>query len=95
MVVALYDRYDVALPKTIEEWKEELKGFIESYSFPCIGAWDGFHVHVATRLKNNYSFNHNMGLVGYNKRFLHINCNAPRSTHDATLLCLTKLFSEM
>ena len=20
-------------------------------SFPCIGVWDGFHVHVATRLK--------------------------------------------
>ena len=50
MVVALYDHY-VALPKTIEEWKEELKGFIENYTFPFIGAWDGFHVDVATHLK--------------------------------------------
>ena len=38
MVVALYNRY-VALPKTIEKWKEELKEFIENYSFPCIGAY--------------------------------------------------------
>ena len=50
MVVVLCDRY-VALPKTIEKWKEELKGFTENYSLPCIGAWDVFHVHVATRLK--------------------------------------------
>ena len=50
MVVALYDRY-VPLPETIEEWKKELKGFIESYTFPYIGAWDGCHVDVATRLK--------------------------------------------
>ena len=50
MVVALYNRY-VALPKLIEEWKEESKGFIENYSFPCIGACDGFHVHVAILLK--------------------------------------------
>ena len=72
MVVALYDRY-VALPKIIKELNDELKGFIENYSHPCIDAWDGFHVHVATRLKNHYSFKHkytisNMCLVGYNKR---------------------------
>ena len=35
MVVALYDWY-VALPKTIEEWKEELKGIMENNSFPYI-----------------------------------------------------------
>ena len=69
MVVALYDRY-VALPKIIKEINDELKGFIENYSHPCIDAWDGFHVHLATRLKNHYSFKHkytisNMCLVGY------------------------------
>ena len=99
MVVDLYNRC-VALSKTIEERKEELKGFIENYSFPCIGAWSGFHVHVATGLRNHYSFKYkytisNMGLVRYNKRFLHVTCNAPGSTHDARLLRLTKVFSEI
>ena len=90
MIVALYDRY-VALPKTIEKSKEELKEFLDNYTMlPCIGSWDGFHVHVSTRLKNHYSFKHkytisSMGLVGYNKRFLHVTCNAPGSTHDARL----------
>ena len=41
----------VVLPETEDEWKVELKAFIENYAFPCIGAWDGFHVHVATLLK--------------------------------------------
>ena len=99
MVVALYNRY-VALPKIIEEWKEELKGFIENYSSSCISAWDGSHKHVATCLKNHYSFTHkytisNMGLVGCNKRFLHVTCNVPGSIHDTRLLCLTNVFSEM
>ena len=97
--VASYDRY-VALPKTIEEWKEELEGFIKNYSFPCLGAWDGFLVHVTTFLKNHYSLKDeytisNMGLVRYKKRFLHVTCNAPGSTHDARLLRLTKAFSEI
>ena len=99
MIVALYDHY-VALPKTIEERKEELKGFIENYIFPFIGAWDGFHVDVATPLKNHYSFKHkytisNMGLVGYSKRFLNVTCSAPDGTHDARLLLLTNVFSEI
>ena len=36
-----------------------------------------------------------MGLVGYNKRFLNLTCNAPGSTHDARLLRLTKLFDDI
>ena len=24
------------------EWESEVKGFIENYEFPCVGAWDGF-----------------------------------------------------
>ena len=62
--------------------------------------WDGFHVHEATRLKIHYSCKHNytvsnIGLVGYNKRFFHVTCNAPGSTRDARLLRLTKVFSEI
>ena len=76
MVVVSHERY-FAFPKTIEEWKEELKGFTENYSFTCIYALDGFHVHVAIRLLNHHSFKHkytisNMGLVVYYKRFLHV-----------------------
>ena len=90
----------VVLPQTEDEWKVELKAFIENYAFPCIGAWDGFHVHVATRLKNHYSFKHkytitNMGLVGCNKRFLNLTCNAPGSTHDSRLLRRSKVFKDI
>ena len=39
------------MPRTDDEWEEELRGFIENYGFPCVGAWDGFHVYVSTHLK--------------------------------------------
>lgn len=99
MVTTLYDEF-VFMPQTEDEWKNEIKGFIENYAFPCIGAWDGFHVSVATRLKNYYSFKHkytvtNMGLVGYDKRFLQLTCNAPGSTHDARLLRRSKLYQDI
>ena len=45
MVVSLYDRY-VRLPTTDEEWQNEIRGFLENYEFPCVGAWDGFHVYI-------------------------------------------------
>ena len=51
----LYDKY-VYMPKTDEEWIKEYKGFIKNYEIPCVGAWEGFHVYVSTRLKNYYSF---------------------------------------
>ena len=99
LVAELYDRF-VVMPKTNDEWKSELKGFIENHSFPCIGAWDGFHVQVASNLKNHSSFKHkytlsNMGLVGHNKRFLNLTCNAPGSTHDSRLLRVSKLFADI
>ena len=53
----MYDRF-VVLPSTEDEWKDEAKGFIENYMFPCVAAWDGFHIHVLTRLKNHYSYKH-------------------------------------
>ena len=68
--------------------------------FPCVGAWDGFHVHVLTRLKNHYSFKHkytitNMGFVGHNKRFLDLTCNAPGSTHDSRLLKRSRIYRDI
>ena len=87
----------VKIPNTKEERRQEASGFIENYGFPCIGAWDGFHVYVSTKLKNFYSFKKrytisNMGLIGHNKRFLAATVNAPGSTHDARLLKSTEVF---
>ena len=86
----------VKMPNTEEEWRQEAIGFIENYGFPCIGAWDGFHVSVSTKLKNFYSFKKrytisNMGLIGHNKLFLAATVNAPGSTHDARLLQSSKV----
>lgn len=99
LVYCLYDEF-VGLPSSEDEWVNECKSFIENYEFPCIGAWDGFHVHVASHLKNYFSFKNkytvtSMGLVGYNKRFLHLTTGAPGSTHDARLLRHTSLFRDI
>lgn len=53
-----------------------------------LGLWDGFLVYIGSKLKNFYNFKHrhsvsNMGLVGYNKRFLDLTVGVPDSTHDA------------
>ena len=69
-----YDRY-VRLPTTNEEWQNEIRGFLENYEFPCVGAWDGFHVYSNSQLKNYFNFKKrysmtNLGLIGYNKRSL-------------------------
>ena len=77
----------VKMPNTEEKWRQEAIGFIENYGFPCIGAWDGFHVYVSTK----YTIS-NMGLIGHNKRFLAATVNAPGSTHDACLLKSTEVF---
>jgi len=74
LVSTLYDRF-VYLPNNRAEWKHELEIFLEDWEFPCIGAWDGFHVFVSTKLKNYFSFKKrypvsNMGLIAFNKRFL-------------------------
>ena len=81
MAVSLYDRY-VRLPTTDEEWQNEIRGFLENYDFPCVGAWDGFHVYINSHLKNYFSFKKrhsmtNLGLIGYNKRFLYTAVGAP------------------
>ena len=99
LVVHMYKDY-VKMPQDESEWISELKGFIENYEFPCIGAWDGFHVYIRSKLKIFYNFKHrysvsNMGLVGYNKRFLDLTVGAPGSTHDARFLRNTGLFKRI
>ena len=96
MVLTLYGEF-VCLPRSEEDCGNEWKGFIEKYAFPCAGAWDGFHVHVACRLKNYFSFKNkytitSMGLIAHNKRFLHLTTGASGSTHNTQLLRYSTLF---
>ena len=98
LVANLFDKY-VKMSLTEQEWINQIKGFIENYEFPCIGAWDGFDVYVCSKLKNHYNFKQrysisNMGLVGYNKRFLNLTVGAPGSKHDARFLRNTGLFKQ-
>jgi hypothetical protein len=86
--------------RTAEEWSHELKGFIENGEFPCVGAWDGFHVYVSTTLKICYSFKKrysvsNMGFIGYNKRFMYAGVGAPGSTRDSRLLQNCDVYSKI
>jgi hypothetical protein len=87
IVERLYDKY-VHLPRNLDEWSQELRAFIENWEFPCVGAWDGFHIYINTKLKNFYSFKKrysvtNMGFIGQNKRFMWAAVGAPGSTHDS------------
>ena len=86
----MYDTFTV-LPKNQAEWETELKNFIENYEFLFVGAWDGFHVCVCSKLNLHFSFKKrytvsNLGLVGYNKRILYAVVGAPGSTYDARML---------
>ena len=88
MVVASYNQY-VTLPKTDEEWGSEMKVFIETYEFSCVGAWDGFHSYMSSKLKSFYSFKRrhsmsNLRLVGYNKSLLYCSVDTLGSTHDSS-----------
>ena len=97
LVRKLYNQY-VRLPETEAEWGAEVKGFLENYEFPCVGAWGGFHVYVNSNPKNYFSFKKrysmtNLGLVGFNKRFLYAAVGAPGSTHDARLLKESSIYT--
>ena len=99
LVCKLYDRY-VYLPRNIDEWINELESFLEDWEFPCVGAWDGFHVYISTKLKNYFSFKKrysvsSMGFIGSNKRFLWAAVGAPGSTHDSRLLRSCPLYNEI
>ena len=91
-----YDDF-VVLPSNEDEWKAELNGFLEDWGFPCIGAFDGFHVYTS---RNFYNFKKpnsvtNMGFVGANKRFLWAGVGAPGSVHDSTLLQSSPIFTDI
>ena len=99
LVARLYSVY-VKLPLTEEEWGLELRGFIENYEFPCVGAWDGFHVYVSSKLKQFYSFKKrytmtNLALVGNNKKILCAAIGAPGSTHRARTLKSTRFYQDI
>ena len=99
IVKKLYDSF-VALPKNEEEWKAELTLFLEDWEFPCVGAWDGFHVYINSHLKNFFSFKKrysvtNMGLIAANKRFLWAGVGAPGSMHDSTILQSSDIFNSI
>ena len=69
----LYDRF-VYLPRNTHEWIQELESFLEDWEFPCVGAWDRFHIFVCSKLKNYFSFKKryfesSIGFIGSNKRF--------------------------
>ena len=56
------------MPSSDEKWQAELRSFIENYEFPCVVAWDGFHIYTSTKLKKYDSFKKrysvsNIGLV--------------------------------
>ena len=89
MVHCLYGKF-VKTPQTEEEWVNQCKSFMENYDFSCVGAWDGFHVHASTHLKNHFSFKSkytitSMGLIGHNKRFLYLTTGVPGNIHNARL----------
>ena len=55
-MVAYFNHKYVKLPETDKQREVEVRGFIENYGFPAVGAWDGFHIHVNSQLKTNFSF---------------------------------------
>ena len=81
LCVCLLLGYDVYVrpPLTEEKWKLELHGFIENNEFPCVGAWDSFHVLCISKLKQFYNLKKhyamtNLELVGNNVFFNKIDC---------------------
>ena len=99
LVRKMYDDF-VYLPRTLEDWRNELQGFLENWEFPCVGAWDGFHVYISCTKKSFYSFKKrysvtNMGFIGFNKRFMWAAIGAPGSTHDSRLLKNSQIYSQI
>ena len=59
MFVFLYDRY-VRFPTADEEWQNEIRGFLNNYEFPCVGAWkpstvETIHAYINSQLQNYFS----------------------------------------
>ena len=51
IVQVFYDGY-VTLPTTEDRGKAELDAFLKDWGFPCVGAWDDFHVYISSDLRN-------------------------------------------
>ena len=65
-----------------------------------MGAWDGFHVFVSSKLKLYFSFKKlysisNFGLASYNKKFLYCAVGAPGSTDDARMLRNSAIYQKI
>ena len=65
-----------------------------------MGAWDGFHVYVSSKLKSYFSLKlrcsmSNLRLVSYNKKFLYCAVGAPGSTHDARTLRNSAIYQKI
>ena len=52
----------VKLPSSSDEWETQFRAFIKSYEFPCVGAWDGFHVYAFSKIKSYVSFSPRKGI---------------------------------
>ena len=88
------------ISRYLQEWSHELEQILENWEFPCVGAWDGFHVYVSTKLKNFYSFKKrykvtNIGFIPHNKGFMWAAASAPGSTHDLRLLRSCDIHSDI
>ena len=97
MVRYLYDDF-VKTPQTGEEWVKKFKSFMENYEFPFVGALGGLHARVLTHLKNHFNLKNkytitSIGLIGHNKRFLHL-IGIRGIIHDASLQQYSTLFQE-
>ena len=80
------------MPQNESESISELKGFIENYEFPCVGAWDGFNF-FKSKLEDFINLSTGFFSV-YNKSFLNLTAGAPGSTHDARFLRNSGLFKK-
>ena len=88
------------MPQTTEEWETEMEGFVDNYEFPSVGAWDGFHLYGGSKQRSYFSFKKrysmsSLGLIGYNKRFLHAVIGALGSTHDGPILRTSRVYQDI
>ena len=71
---------------------------LENWKFPCVGAWDGFHVYVSTRLKIFIVLkkipDDKHGSDWLQQTFLRAAVGALGSTYDARVLHTSKIYSD-
>ena len=94
-----YDEY-VTLSITEDRGKVGLDAFFKEWGFPCLGAWNRFHVYISSNLKKFFNFKKRYsvtkkGLIAANKRFLLAGVGAPGSLHDSTHLQSSPIFHEL